>query len=183
MKRHVFRARWEPVGDGAPAAFMASRREAARLLVALCERSWRLESLGCAFPSKARWQRWARGGRYPGLAAQSVQQLIGEFCRAVRAVTVWRDAGYATLYPWERAPREEVDVPYTGQDARFQEGDVLRLPNGTSGMLLVRALGLPVGTASRRLVWVSLRPEEVVLRFAVPAATRSGRAGSSPPAP
>jgi hypothetical protein len=72
-------------GSRAPtgwATFTASRHEAARLWNDLVRRHHRIRRLNWTWPSKARWQRWAKG-RYPGLSAQSAQQIIGEFCEAV----------------------------------------------------------------------------------------------------
>src|SRR5436309_195557 len=73
---------WMPQDQAQRGPFVRSRQEAARLWADLVERHHRLRRLGWRWPSKARWQQWARG-RYPGLSAQSVQQIIGEFCEAV----------------------------------------------------------------------------------------------------
>jgi len=50
------------------AAFSASRCEAARLWNDRVRRHHRIRRLNWKWPSKARWQRWAKG-RYPGLSA------------------------------------------------------------------------------------------------------------------
>src|SRR6516225_9451423 len=84
------------------ATFTGSRREAARLWGDLVVRHHRVRRLGWKWPSKARWQRWARG-RYPGISAQSAQQLIGEFCEAVESCRQLRKHGQADArYPWHR---------------------------------------------------------------------------------
>jgi putative transposase len=103
------------------------------------ERHFRLRRRNMKWPSKARWQKWARG-RYPGLSAQAVQQIIGEFCEAVNSARQLRINGHAEAhYPW-RKPRFR-DVVYTNQDARIRDGRLL-LPNGQSGTLTIR---LPEG--------------------------------------
>ena len=85
---------------------------------------------------KARWQRWAKG-RYPGLSAQSTQQLIGEFCEAVDSCRQLRKNGQAEArYPW-RKPRYH-DVVYTNQDARMRDGRLI-CPMAQSGTLRIRA--------------------------------------------
>src|SRR5260370_22382168 len=101
------------------AAFPASRREAARLGGGLVIRHPRIRRLGWKWPSKARWQRWAKG-RYPGISAQSAQQIIGEFCEAVDSCRQLRKNGQAEArYPW-RKPHYH-DVVYTNQDARIRD--------------------------------------------------------------
>src|SRR5262249_14376613 len=80
-------------------------------------------------------QRWAKG-RYPGISAQSTQQLIGEFCEAVDSCRQLRRNGQTEArYPW-RKPRYH-DVVYTNQDARIRDGRLL-LPHGTRGTLGIR---------------------------------------------
>jgi putative transposase len=115
--------------------FTASRQEAARLWGDLVARHHRLRRLNWRWPSKARWQRWAKG-RYSGLSAQSVQQLIGELCEAVDSCRQLRKNGQAEArYPW-RMPRYH-DVVYTNQDARIRDGRLV-LPHGQSGTLRMR---------------------------------------------
>ena len=116
------------------ATFSASRKEAARLWGDLVVRHHRIRCLGWRWPSKARWQRWAKG-RYPGLSAQSAQQIIGEFCEAVDSCRQLRKNGQTEArYPW-RKPRYH-DVVYTNQDARIRDGSLL-LPHGQSGTLRI----------------------------------------------
>jgi putative transposase len=126
---------WMPHTRAQWGAFVLSRKEAARLWADLVERHHRIRRLGWRWPSKARWQQWAKG-RYPGLSAQSVQQIIGEFCEAVNGSRHLRTNGHPEAnYPWKK-PRYR-DVVYTNQDARIRRG-VLLLPNGRSGLLRVR---------------------------------------------
>lgn len=109
--------------------------EAARLWADLVERHFRLRRLNWTWPSKARWQRWAKR-KYPNLAAQSVQQVIGEFCEAVGAISQLRCNGHAEArYPWHKGRYR--DVPYTNQDARVRNGSLI-LPNGKAGALAIR---------------------------------------------
>jgi putative transposase len=101
----------------------------------LVVRHHRIRRLGWTWPSKARWQRWAKG-RYLGISAQSTQQLIGEFCEAVDSCRQLRRNGQAEArYPW-RKPRYH-DVVYTNQDARIRDGRLI-LPHGRSGTLCIR---------------------------------------------
>jgi putative transposase len=119
------------------------------------------------WPSKARWQKWAKG-RYPGLHSQSVQQIIGEFCEAVQSARQLRKNGDADArYPWKQ-PRYR-DVVYTNQAPRFKDGWML-LPNGTSGTLRVR---LPDGvTLPGRLMEVRLAYRRLLLVCEVPDEAR-----------
>jgi putative transposase len=126
---------WTPHTTTEWATFGASRKEAARLWNDLVRRHHRIRCLGWRWPSKARWQRWAKG-RYPGLSAQSAQQLIGEFCEAVDSCHQLRQNGRINArYPW-RLFRYH-DVVYTNQDARIRDGRLI-LPHGASGTLRIR---------------------------------------------
>jgi putative transposase len=126
---------WRPRTAIEWTTFTASRHEAARLWRDLVVRHHRIRRLGWTWPSKARWQRWAKG-RYPGLSAQSVQQLIGEFYEAVDSCRQLRKSGQSEArYPW-RKPRYH-DVVYTNQDARIRDGRLI-LPHGKSGTLRIR---------------------------------------------
>jgi putative transposase len=113
--------------------YTACRTEAARLWNDLVERHFRIRRRHLSWPSKARWQRWATG-KYPGLSAQSVQQIIGEFCEAVHSCRQLRKIDPNAKYPWRKMRFR--DVVYTNQDARLRSG-YLVLPNGTSGTLRV----------------------------------------------
>jgi putative transposase len=135
MSYRAIEIAWRPRTTTEWAAFTSSRTEAARLWCDLVVRHHRIRRLGWRWPSKARWQRWARG-RYPGISAQSAQQLIGEFCEAVDSCRQLRKNGQADArYPW-RKPRYR-DVVYTNQDARIRDGRLV-LPHGNSGTLRIR---------------------------------------------
>jgi putative transposase len=137
MSYRTIEIAWSPRTKTEWRTFTASRIEAARLWSDLVVRHHRLRRLGWKWPSKARWQRWAKG-RYPGISAQSAQQLIGEFCEAVESCRQLRKNGQMeTRYPW-REPRYH-DVVYTNQDARLRDGRLL-LPHGKNGTLRI---GLP----------------------------------------
>jgi transposase len=135
MRYRTIEIAWKPRTATDWAVFTASRTEAARLWSGLVVRHQRLRRLGWKWPSKARWQRWAKG-RYSGMSAQSAQQLIGEFCEAVDSCRQLRKNGQAeTRYPWRL--RRYHDVVYTNQDARIRDGRLV-LPHGTSGTLRLR---------------------------------------------
>lgn len=128
---------WTPRTTIEWAAFTASRKEAARLWNDLVRRHHRIRRLNWKWPSKARWQRWAIAPkrRYPGLSAQSAQQMIGEFCEAVDSCRQRRKNGAADArYPWRL--RRYRDVVYTNQDARLRDGRLV-LPQGMSGTLRI----------------------------------------------
>src|SRR5258705_10526476 len=167
MSYRTIEIAWTPRTTTEWTAFTASRREAARLWSDLVIRHHRLRRLGWKWPSKARWQRWARG-RYPGISAQSAQQLIGEFCEAVESCRQLRKNGQTEArYPW-RKPRYH-DVVYTNQDARIRDGRLV-LPHGTSGALRIR---LPESvTLPGRLMEVRLSFGVVCLVCAVPDPAR-----------
>src|SRR5215472_8807771 len=125
---------WTPHTQADWATFTASRREAARLWGDLVVRHHRIRRLAWRGPSRIRWQRWGKG-RYPGLSAQSAQQLIGEFCEAVDSCRQLRKNGHAEArYPWHRPHYH--DVVYTNQDARIRNGRLI-LPHGQSGTLRI----------------------------------------------
>jgi putative transposase len=156
---------WLPRNPSGWQTFTASRKEAARLWSDLTERHFRLRRRAMKWPSKARWQKWAKG-RYPGLHSQSVQQIIGEFCEAVEGARQLRKNGHPDArYPWKK-PRYR-DVVYTNQAPRFRDGWML-LPNGASGALRIRtpaARPLPgrlmeVRLSYRRLLLVCEVPDE-----------------------
>jgi hypothetical protein len=104
MSYRAIEIRWMPDDPAAWGTFAAARKEAARLWADLVERHRRTRRLNWYWPSKARWQAWAKGW-YPGLAAQSVQQIIGEFCEAVNAARHLRkNAHPEARYPWRKRP-------------------------------------------------------------------------------
>ncbi len=99
MSYRTIEIAWHPRTTSEWGAFTASRQEAARLWNDLIVRHHRIRRLNWKWPSKARWQRWAKG-RYPGLSAQSTQQIIGEFCEAVDSCRQLRKNGHAEAsYP------------------------------------------------------------------------------------
>jgi putative transposase len=158
---------WVPRSRRAWATFTAARKESARLWSDMVERHHRIRRLHWTWPSKARWQRWAKR-KYPHLSAQSAQQVIGEFCEAVESSRCLRANGHAEArFPWKQ-PKYRA-VPYTNQDAKIRNG-MLRLPNGQAGALLVR---LPsTVTLPGRLMEVRLEYTRVVLVCEVPDAAR-----------
>lgn len=110
---------WTPHTIAEWATFSACRKEAARLWNDLVRRHHRLRCLGWRWPSRIRWRQWAKG-RYPGLSAQSAQQVIGEFCEAVDSCRQLRKNGQIEArYPWRL--RRYHDVVYTNQDARIRD--------------------------------------------------------------
>src|SRR5258708_30332486 len=108
---------WTPRSTTEWATFSAGRREAARLWNDLVLRHHRIRRLALRWPSKARWQRWAKG-RYLGLSAQSAQQLIRELCDAVDARRRQRMNGH-TEAPHPGRLRLSHDEGYPHQDARI----------------------------------------------------------------
>lgn len=114
----------------------------------LTVRHARLRRLHWKWPTKARWQKWAKG-KYPNLVAQSVQQIIAEFCEAVdSAAALRKKGGDNAKFPWRKTKYR--DITYTNQSATIR-GGTLRLPNGKSGALNVpihadipgRLIGVP----------------------------------------
>jgi len=130
-------------------------------------RQHRLRRLGCKWPSKARWQRWARG-RYPGSAAPSAQQLMGAFCAAVESCRQLRTNGQTEARSLWRTPRSH-DVVDTNQHARLRDGRRV-VPHGTSGALRLRLSGSV--TRPGRLMEVRLACGVVCLVCAVPDTAR-----------
>jgi putative transposase len=159
---------WKPRSPSAWTTYAAARREAARLWNDLVVRHHRLRRRNLQWPSKARWERWAKG-RYPGLSAQSTQQIIGEFCDAVNSTRQLRKNGHLVArYPWRKVRYR--DVVYTNQDARIRDGHLI-LPNGKSGTLRVR---LPEGVElPGRLMEVRLCLHRVILVCEVADEARS----------
>lgn len=134
MSYRTIEITWMPQSSTQWRTFSASRQEAARLWGDLVERHYRIRRRNLQWPSKQRWQKWARG-TYRGLSAQSVQQIIGEFCEAVHSARQLRRHGKSEArYPWRKL--QYHDVVYTNQGARIRNG-YLVLPNGTSGMLRI----------------------------------------------
>lgn len=123
------------------ATFTAARVGAANLWNAMVVRHARIRRLGWAHPTYNRWEKWARG-RFPGISAQTTQQIVLDFCNmqhgAARARVKERESGSAptTKNPW-RTPKYR-DVPYTNQAAKMRGGYLL-LPNGKGrGILRIK---------------------------------------------
>jgi len=166
MSYRTIEISWAPRTTTEWAIFSASRKEAARLWNDLVVRHHRIRRLNWRWPSKARWQRWAivPKRRYPGLSAQSAQQIIGEFCEAVDSCRQLRKNGHVEArYPWRL--RRYQNVVYTNQDARIRDGRLV-LPHGASGTVCIR---LPdVVTLPGRLMEVRLSYGVVRLICEVP---------------
>lgn len=148
-----------PRTDAEWAAFTMARMDAARLWSAMVVRHARIRRCPwMKWPSCARWDRWARG-KFPGISAQSVQQVVAEFLDAISATTTARKAQRAAgedvtaKYPWKTRVKYR-DVTYTNQDAVIR-GNVLRLSNGKGNAPL--RITLPAGRPlPGRLAEVSL---------------------------
>ncbi len=84
---------WKPRSHREWATFTACRLEAGRLWGDLVERHYRIRRLQLRWPTKERWQKWAKG-RYPGLHSQSVQQIIADFVEATESTRQLRKRGH-----------------------------------------------------------------------------------------
>lgn len=155
MSYRTIEIQWMPHTSSEWRTFSAARKEAARLWGDLVERHHRIRRRRLKWPSKQRWQQWAKG-RYPGLSAQSTQQILGEFCEAVHSPRQLRKNGYQEArYPWTK-PRYR-DVVYTNQDARLRDSKLV-LPHGTSGTLRIpMPVALPGRLMEVRLSMATLR--------------------------
>lgn len=136
-----------PRTDAEWAAFSLARTEAARLWAAMVTRHARIRRYPwMKWPSRARWDRWARG-KFPGISAQSVQQAVAEFLDAIIATTAARKAQRAAgeevtaKYPWKTRVKYR-DVLYSNQGAIIR-GGVLQLSNGKGNAPL--RITLPMG--------------------------------------
>lgn len=131
----VVEIRWLPQTAAEWASFTAARMEAGRLWTAMVALHARIRRLGWKWPSKSRWETWAKG-EFPALSAQSVQQVVKDFCDTLTATTAARKAQkvagveVTAKYPWKA--RRYRDVPYTNQDAVIR-GGALRLSHGRGG--------------------------------------------------
>jgi putative transposase len=126
---------WLPRSQAEWRVFTAVRQEAANVWSWLVEEHATARLAGGRWPSKAEWQKQAKG-RFLNLLAQSVQQTIADFCEAVTATTQLRRNGHPDAsYPF-RKPRYRV-VIFTNQGARIKGGHLL-LPCGQAGKLRVR---------------------------------------------
>lgn len=164
MIHRVVEIAWVPRTTAEWAAFTAARLAAASLWARMVRIHARYRRAQWKWPTKAAWERWAKG-RFPALSAQSVQQVVADFCDVLIATTNARKAGVETArYPWKTKARYR-DVPYTNQDAVIRDG-VLRLSHGRGGNA---ALRVPVPRAlPGRLVEVTLAYGVVRLVCEVP---------------
>lgn len=156
--------RWVPHSKKQWVTFTAARLEAAQLWNDLVERHFRIRRRNLKWPSKARWQGWAKK-KYPHLIAQSAQQIIGEFCEAVESSRQLRKKGHEAKYPWRKSKYR--DVIYTNQSAVIRKG-YLTLPNGQAGKLRIK---IPETLSlSGRLMEARLSFGEVILICEIPDA-------------
>jgi len=164
VSHRVVEIAWMPRTPAEWASFTAARLAAASLWSRMVRIHARIRRARWKWPTKAAWERWAKG-RFPALSAQSVQQVVADFCDALNATTKARKAGVVTAkYPWKTKTRYR-DVPYTNQTATIRNG-VLRLPHGRGGNAELR-IRLPRALPGR-LVEVTLAYGVVRLVCEVP---------------
>lgn len=126
---------WLPRSHTQWNTYTNARKEAARLWNDMMLRHARIRRMGWKFPTKRRWEIWAKR-RYPLLHSQSVQQIVAEFDEALRSASQLRRNGVTEArYPWKLLRYR--DITYTNQAARIV-GNLLILPNGSSGKLVAR---------------------------------------------
>ena len=153
--RRVVEVSWLPRSSVQWATFTAARRACGDLWSAMVALHKRIRRLNWKWPSRSRWEKWAKG-KFPGLSAQSVQQTAAEFCECLAATTAARKAQKArgeevtAEYPW-KAQRYRSPT-YTNQDAKVTDG-FLRLSHGRGRAPL--RIRLP-GELPGRLMEVSL---------------------------
>lgn len=136
MSHRVVEIAWTPRAPAEWATFTAARLAAASLWTRMVKIHTRIRRAKWKWPTKTAWERWAKG-RFPALSAQSVQQVVADFCDILSATTKARKAGVETArYPWKTKARYR-DVPYTNQDAVIRNG-VLRLSHGRGGNAALR---------------------------------------------
>jgi hypothetical protein len=151
----VVEVSWLPRSSLQWATFTAARRACGDLWSAMVAIHKRIRRLNWKWPSRSRWEKWAKG-KFPGLSAQSVQQTAAEFCECLAATTAARKAQKArgeevtAEYPW-KAQRYRSPT-YTNQDAKVTDG-FLRLSHGRGRAPL--RIRLP-GELPGRLMEVSL---------------------------
>lgn len=125
---------WLPHSQLEWGVFTAARLEAAEVWNWLVEEHASRRTNCLPWPSKAEWQRMAKG-RFPSLHSQSVQQTIADFCEAVQSTTELRRNGQSDArYPFRKPKYRQVI--FTNQAARIRDG-VLILPCGQAGDLRV----------------------------------------------
>jgi putative transposase len=140
--------------------FTSARKEAGRLWSDLIKRHHRIRRLHWKWPNSNRWCTWVKG-KYKGLSAQSIQQIIFEFTEAIDTTTKLRKQGnFEARYPWKTC--DYRDVIYTNQRAILRNGYLI-LPNGNSGKLVIK---LPKDfNPSGRLMEVRLCFGKVILIY------------------
>ncbi len=135
----VVEVSWLPRSSVQWSTFTAARRACGDLWSAMVAIHKRIRRLNWKWPSRSRWEAWAKG-KFLGLSAQSVQQTAAEFCECLSATTAKRKAQKArgeevtAQYPW-KAQRYRAPT-YTNQGAIVRDG-FLRLPHGR-GMASLR---------------------------------------------
>jgi putative transposase len=126
---------WLPRSQREWQVLTAARNEAAAVWDWLVEAHADVRAGGGQWPSKAEWQKRAKG-RFPNLHSQSVQQTIADFCEAITATTTLRKGSRPDArYPF-RKPKHRC-VIFTNQGARLRD-EVLTLPCGKAGKLRIR---------------------------------------------
>jgi len=164
VSHRVVEIAWLPRTTAEWASFTLARLEAAALWTRMVRIHARIRRAKWKWPTRAAWERWAKG-RFPNLSAQSVQQVVADFCDVLSATTKARKAGVETSrYPWKTKSRYR-DVPYTNQDAVIRNG-ALRLSHGRGGNEALRVT-LPRALPGR-LVEVTLAYGVVRLVCEVP---------------
>jgi len=109
------------------------------------------------WPTENRLMHWSKK-KYPHLRAQSVQQIVKDFCDSIKGTSAARKKGLHANYP--NRILHYRDVPFTNQSARICNGRLL-LPCGSAGKLRInmpRGIVLP-----GRLVEVTLLYGKVIL--------------------
>jgi transposase len=142
---------WLPRSKSQWQTFTSARQEAARWWNDRVLGHARIRRMGWKFPSKARWEQWVKR-RYPNLSAQTAQQVVAEFNEAVNSARPLGKNGH-TEAKYPNGLLRYREVPYTNQDARVREGDLM-VPNGSAGRLAARlpdGVELPGGLMEVRL--------------------------------
>jgi putative transposase len=157
MSYRTIKFSWLPSTCAGWLVFTSVRKEAARLWSWLVERHATIRQLGGTWPSKAALQAEIKG-LFPGLHSQSAQQLVADFCEAVKSAEALRKKGEPYDYPYRKTTYRQVI--FTNQAPRFRDGRMI-LPCGKAGSLEIH---MPRGvTLPGRLMEVRLGYGEVEL--------------------
>jgi hypothetical protein len=158
---------WLPRSQAEWRTFTAVRKESAAVWNWLVEAHADRRATGEPWPSKAEWQKRAKG-RFPNLHSQSIQQTIADFCEAVTATVVLRKKSRPDAqYPFKK-PKYRCII-FTNQAAVIRDG-CMTLPCGKAGKLHGR---LPAEvTTPGRLMEVRLHFGKVQLVCEVPEPVR-----------